>query len=181
MLLCLPSPVSGPQQLVLNMVHLPLTAIALFFSAADRNIRTISTEKNGNVVATRDMVWYGTWCYALRFLIPMVSLLAAHSLALEEITARCEGQDCRGQVSAVTDVNMTFLTAHILLVSLSFVSRTDHLWNLKPRRSWPLLVAGSALMAAQLLYLLISLWVAGGAVPALMWIIYRPENRTQIQ
>jgi hypothetical protein len=45
-LLSLPSPVSAPQQLFLNMVHLPLTAIALFFSASDRNIRNISTGKS---------------------------------------------------------------------------------------------------------------------------------------
>ena len=51
-LLCLPSPVSGPQQLVLNMVHLPLTAIALFFSAADRNIRNISTGKTETTFLT---------------------------------------------------------------------------------------------------------------------------------
>jgi hypothetical protein len=42
-LLSLPSPLSAAQQLFLNMVHLPLTAIALFFSASDRNIRNIST------------------------------------------------------------------------------------------------------------------------------------------
>lgn len=41
--LSLPSPLSAPQQLFLNIVHLPLTAIALFFSASDRNIRNIST------------------------------------------------------------------------------------------------------------------------------------------
>jgi hypothetical protein len=132
------------------------------------------TGKNGNVVATRDMVWYGIWCYALRFLIPLVSLVAAHALAIREISVNCsDGPDCAAQVSAVTDVNMTFLTGHILLVSLSFVSRTDHLWRLKPGRSWPILLAGSALLAAQALYLLLSLAVRGASVPTLTWIIYR--------
>jgi hypothetical protein len=67
---------------------------------------------------------------------------------------------------------MTALTAHILLVSLSFVSRTDHLWNLKPRKSWPILVAGSAILGAQALFLLVSLAVSEVSVPALAWIIY---------
>ena len=128
------------------------------------------------MVATWDMVWYGIWCYALRFLIPMVCLVVAHSLALHQIAASCHTPAdpfaCRRQVGAVSDVNMTFLTGHLLLVSLSFVSRTDHLWNLKPRRSWPILVAGSAILAAQVLYLLLSLAMSGATVPALAWITY---------
>jgi hypothetical protein len=125
------------------------------------------------------MVWYGIWCYALRFLIPLVSLLVAHSLALQQIRAMCveEGSGggaaaCRAHLSALTRLNMTALTAHILLVSLSFVSRTDHLWNLKPRKSWPILVAGSAILGAQALFLLVSLAVSEVSVPALAWIIY---------
>jgi hypothetical protein len=128
------------------------------------------------------MVWYGIWCYALRFLIPLAALLAAHSLALQELALTCaqnaeERHSCLGLLAIVTDINMTFVTAHILLVSLSFVSRTDHLWNLKPRRSWPLLVAGTAILAVQALYLLIRLLVNGDApVPPVVWIIYRKEN-----
>lgn len=43
LVLALPSPLSAPQQLLINIVYIPLLATALFFSSSDRNLRNIST------------------------------------------------------------------------------------------------------------------------------------------
>lgn len=72
------------------------------------------------------------------------------------------------------DVNLTFISILLVLISLSFVSRTDQIWRLKPRRSWQILAAGAVIAAVQCLYLglRLALVAGGGCISPLTWMFY---------
>jgi len=172
LILALPSPVSALQQVLLNVVYLPLLATALFFSAWDRNIRNISTGKNGEISLTREILWYAVWCYASRFITPLLFTLAAHFASIFHILKVCR-DDCQRGLSLLEDVNTTFISVLLILISLSFVSRTDQIWRLKPRKSWQIIAAGLGIATIQLTYLIIQLVLHGSKyISVLTWILY---------
>jgi len=157
LLLMLPSPLSPPQMLVLSSLYLPILGTASFFSAHDINIRNISTGKNSPIRVNRATLCHTIWCYGLRFLPALVSTTLAHLLSILHLQAQCTDQaNCSTllttKLSFLTDINMTFITVSIVLASLSYVSRTDHLWQYKPRRSWHILTTSLIVVLVQLLY-----------------------------
>jgi len=162
LLIMLPSPLSPPQMLVLSSLYLPLLATASFFSAHDTNIRNISTGKNSPIMFTRATLCHTLWCYGLRFLPALVSTSLAHLLSILHLQTLCTDQvDCSNflatKLSFLTDTNMTFVTISVVLASLSYVSRTDHMWQYKPRRSWHILITSLVVVVVQLLYFTIRL------------------------
>jgi len=177
LVLALPSPVSVLQQMLVSMLYLPVLSTALFFSTYDRNIRNISTGKNSELKISRDIVWYSIWCYCGRFVIPLLGALTAHIVSVFNMLGTCSSSglpgQCDGGLSVLQDINFTFTTILILLVSFTFVSRTDQIWKLKPRRSWHILCASLCIMLAQVIYLTIKLVTYGSSgISVLTWIVY---------
>eukprot|EP00088_Acartia_fossae_P036602 TRINITY_DN3780_c0_g1_i10.p1 TRINITY_DN3780_c0_g1~~TRINITY_DN3780_c0_g1_i10.p1 ORF type:complete len:1258 (-),score=324.01 TRINITY_DN3780_c0_g1_i10:602-4375(-) len=178
LLLALPSPLSVLQQLLVSLLYLPILSTALFFSTYDRNIRNISTGKNNELKISREILCYSIWCYSGRFVIPLLSALTAHMITVSNILPTCSStaaasSHCSIAFSVLQDVNCTFITLLIILISLTFVSRTDQIWKLKPRKSWHILCAGLAITLAQFVYLMMKLAVYGAAhISVLTWILY---------
>merc|ERR1711892_425051 len=162
LLVLLPSSLSPPQMLVLSSLYLPLLATASFFSAHDSNIRNISTGKNSPIMFNRTTLCHTLWCYGLRFLPALVSTTTAHLLSILHLQTLCTDQvDCSAflvdKLSFLTDTNMTFVTISVVLASLSYVSRTDYLWQYKLWRSWHIMVASLVVVTVQVLYLMVRL------------------------
>ena len=157
-LLLLPCPLTPPQMLVLSSLYLPALATAAFYSSYDGNISNISTGKNIPMVFSSSSLWYCLWCYALRFVLAYLALLLSHLLSVLHLGAGCDDQDqhCYDHISQdlslVTDTNMTATTLYLLGISLSFLSRTDHLCQLKLRRSSHILITALVIVLLQTVY-----------------------------
>jgi len=157
-LLLLPSPITPSQMLVLSSLYIPSLATAAFYSSYDGNISNMfSTGKNVPIVLSSSSLWYCLWCYALRFLLAFISLVLSHLLSVLHLESRCkEGEPCypliAEDISLVTDANMTFTTLYLLVIAFSFLSRTDHLCQLKLRRSSHILVVSLVIVVLQSLY-----------------------------
>ena len=73
----------------------------------------------------------------------------------------------------LSDVNTTFITVHLLLISCSFVSRTDQIWKLKPRKSWQIILTGTVILTAQVVHMIVRLVTSGAKYISLFtWILY---------
>jgi len=184
--ICLPSPISPSQMLLLVTVYLPLLAAANVMSARDGNMRSISTGKNCKVEASRAMVRYVLWCYGLRFLPALAAITIANFLCVfnydkvNEVVVQGENQtivtdgdsekDDR-RVEDIQCINMTFLTVYIALSALTFISRTSQLWQVKLRRSWQMLLVCSLLVVVQCVYLAACPGVTA-IVPIPAWLVY---------
>ena len=99
------------------------------------------------------------WCYGLRFLPALVSTTTAHLLTILHLQTLCTDQaNCSSfltnKLSFLTDANMTFVTISLVITSLSYVSRTDHLWQYKVWRSWHIMAASLVVVLVQLFYFL---------------------------
>ena len=157
-LLLLPCPLTPPQMLVLSSLYLPALATAAFYSSYDGNISNISTGKNIPMVFSSSSLWYCLWCYALRFVLAYLALLLSHLLSVLHLGAGCDDEDqyCYDHISQdlslVTDTNMTATTLYLLGISLSFLSRTDHLCQLKLRRSSHILITALVIVLLQAVY-----------------------------
>ena len=156
-LLLLPSPLTPSQMLVLSSLYIPSLATAAFTSSYDGNISNISTGKNVPIVLSSSSLWSCLWCYALRFVLAFISLLLSQLLSVLHLEAQCGEEDTcypliADDISLVTDANMTFTTLYLLCISFSFLSRTDHLCQLKLRRSSHILVVALVIVALQSLY-----------------------------
>jgi len=172
LVLAIPSPLSAPQQLLINLVYLPLLSTGLFFSTADRNIRNMSTGKNADVKLRKAPLWYSVWNYAFRFLVPLLAVLTSHLISVFHILQSCDN-DCEHGFSVLQDVNTTFISIFILLVCISFVSRTDQIWKLKPQKSYQIIAIGLTIVFLQTVYLSCSLAMNGAStVSVFTWVLY---------
>ena len=178
------SPLSPPQMLVITSVYIPLLATASFFSAHDSNISNISTGKNKNTFLNRSTLWQSVWCYGMRFSMAFIAVFLSHLFSLLHLKSQCQPDtQCfdtiQEKLSFVTDANMTFLTFYLVCISFSFVSRTDHLWKYRLKRSWHIGLVALLIVVLQSLYFLLKclevnveeclpLWswiILGGCIP----------------
>ena len=84
----------------------------------------------------------------------------------------CE-KECTVGLFVLQDVNSTFITFYLILISLTFVSRTDQLWKLKPRKSWQILVTGLCISVLQIIYLTVNLVLYGAKyISVFTWSLY---------
>lgn len=182
--ICLPSPISPSQMLLIITVYLPALATANVMSARDGNMRSISTGKNCKVEASWAMVRYVSWCYGLRFLPALAAITLANFLCVfhysdvvvkgvksDNETNVTDGIEEGRSVEDIQCINMTFLTVYIALSALTFVSRTSQLWQLKLRRSWQMLLVCGLLVGVQCIYLAACPGV-GALVPIAGWLVY---------
>ena len=154
------SPLSPPQMLVITSVYIPLLATASFFSAHDSNISNISTGKNKNTFLNRSTLWQSVWCYGMRFSMAFIAVFLSHLFSLLHLKSQCQPDtQCfdtiQEKLSFVTDANMTFLTFYLVCISFSFVSRTDHLWKYRLKRSWHIGLVALLIVVLQSLYFLL--------------------------
>ena len=146
--------------LVITSVYIPLLATASFFSAHDSNISNISTGKNKNTFLNRSTLWQSVWCYGMRFSMAFIAVFLSHLFSLLHLKAQCQPDtQCfdtiQEKLSFVTDANMTFLTLYLVCISFSFVSRTDHLWKYRLKRSWHIGLVALLIVVLQSLYFLL--------------------------
>eukprot|EP00090_Calanus_glacialis_P019255 TRINITY_DN29614_c0_g1_i1.p1 TRINITY_DN29614_c0_g1~~TRINITY_DN29614_c0_g1_i1.p1 ORF type:complete len:772 (+),score=223.53 TRINITY_DN29614_c0_g1_i1:108-2318(+) len=178
LLLMLPSSLSPPQMLVISCLYLPLLATASFFSAHDGNIRNISTGKNSPIMCSRATLCHTLWCYGLRFLPALVSTTTAHLLSVLHLQTLCIDQvNCsvflKDKLSFLIDTNMTFVTFSVVLASLSYVSRTDHLWQYKLWRSWHIMVTSLVVVMVQVFYFMVRMFPDNlDTLPVWAWVIH---------
>ena len=178
LLLMLPSSLSPPQMLVISCLYLPLLATASFFSAHDGNIRNISTGKNSPIMCSRATLCHTLWCYGLRFLPALVSTTTAHLLSVLHLQTLCIDQvNCsvflKDKLSFLIDTNMTFVTFSVVLASLSYVSRTDHLWQYKLWRSWHIMVTSLVVVMVQVFYFMVRMVPDNlDTLPVWAWVIH---------
>jgi len=196
--ICLPSPVSPSQMLLLVTAYLPALSAANVMSARDSNMRSISTGKNCKVEMSRVMIRYVVWCYGLRFLPALAAITLANFLCVfhyadivnsdvksdevlfkgvvhsNNVTVTDVEEDSSNEVDVgeINNVNMTFLTIYITLTALTFVSRTAQLWQLKVRRSWQMMLVCALLVVGQLGYLAATGGFASLVVPISAWLVY---------
>ena len=178
LLILLPSPLSPPQMLVITLFYIPLLSTASFFSAYDSNISNISTGKNKNVFFSKSTFWHSVWCYGMRFQIAFIAVFLSHILSMLHLNSSClDESQCFKKIAAnfsfVTDTNMTFLTFYLVCISFSFVSRTDHLWQYRIKRSWHIAVVASLILVMQSGYFLLKCLHINvlDSVPLLSWVI----------
>ena len=179
--LSLPSPLTPPQMLIITSFYIPLLSTASFFSAYDSNISNISTGKNKSILFNKSSLWLSIWCYGSRFLIAFLAVSLSHFLSILELSSRCketrEDKSCYETVQAelyfITDTNMTFLVLYLVCTSFSFVSRTDHIWQYKIKRSWHICLVSGVIILLQSLYFLFSFLDVETfkSVPMWSWII----------
>ena len=179
--LSLPSPLTPPQMLIITSFYIPLLSTASFFSAYDSNISNISTGKNKSILFNKSSLWLSIWCYGSRFLIAFLAVSLSHFLSILELSSRCketrEDKSCYETVQAelnfITDTNMTFLVLYLVCTSFSFVSRTDHIWQYKIKRSWHICLVSGVIILLQSLYFLFSFFDVETfkSVPMWSWII----------
>ena len=163
--LSLPSPLTPPQMLIITSFYIPLLSTASFFSAYDSNISNISTGKNKNILFNKSSLWLSIWCYGSRFLIAFLAVSLSHFLSILELSSRCktkrEDTSCyetvHDQLNVITDTNMMFLVLYLVCTSFSFVSRTDHIWQYKIKRSWHICLVSGVIILVQSLYFLFSI------------------------
>ena len=168
-LLLLPSPLTPAQLLVFTTVYIPMISTATFFSAYDNNISNMSTGKNNNILINKKIFLRSLWCYGLRFIMAFLAITISHLLSIMSLTPQDKSQksscgdkmcfnDIELQLSFINDTNMTFLTFYILLTSISFVSRTDHIWRYKFKRSWHIGLVSLFIATVQIIYYFLQCW-----------------------
>ena len=179
--LSLPSPLTPPQMLIITSFYTPLLSTASFFSAYDSNISNISTGKNKSILFNKSSLLLSIWCYGSRFLIAFLAVSLTHFLAILNLSSRCktrqEDKSCyetiQDELNFITDTNMTFLVLYLVCTSFSFVSRTDHIWQYKIKRSWHICLVSSIIILLQSLYFFFSFLNVEflTSVPIWSWII----------
>ena len=191
-LLLLPSPLTPGQVLLLTTLTIPALTTATFFSAYDNNISSMSTGKNRNIFFNKDTVWHSVWCYGLRFIIPLLAVSLSHLLSIlslkhhqisdedpDEDDDICPDPDqlcydgVKESLSIISDLNMTFITIYLTLTAVSFVSRTDHIWRYKPKRSWHIFAVSFLILSMQVIYFIVVSHNSGiHSVPFWSWLIH---------
>ena len=164
LLLSLPSPLTPPQMLIITSFYIPLLSTASFFSAYDSNISNISTGKNKRILFNKSSLWLSIWCYGSRFLIAFLAVSLSHFLSILELSSKCKTrqeetscyQTVQDELCFITDTNMTFLVIYLVCTSFSFVSRTDHIWQYKLKRSWHIYLVSAVIILLQSLYFFFS-------------------------
>merc|ERR1719341_144064 len=111
----------------------------------------MSTGKNADVKLRKAPLWYSVWNYAFRFLVPLLAVLTSHLISVFHILQSCDN-DCERGFSVLQDVNTTFISIFILLVCISFVSRTDQIWKLKPQKSYQIIAIGLTIVFSKSVY-----------------------------
>lgn len=181
-LLMLPSPLSPAQLLVITTIYIPMITTATFFSAFDNNISNMSTGKNNNILINKKIFIQSFWCYGLRFIMAFVSITFSHLLSIlnlrQIVKSSCGDKVCfndaEHHLSFISDTNMSFLTLYILLTTISFMSRTDHIWRYKIKRSWHIGVVSIIVASLQTIYYALQIWnntILLETVPLWSWVI----------
>jgi len=68
---------------------------------------------------------------------------------------------------------MTFVTISVILTSLSYVSRTDHIWQYKFLRSWHTMVTSLVVVVVQMIYFIVQLVPTHlHTLPVWAWVIH---------
>ena len=117
--LTLPVFLSPGQTLWLTILVIPMLSMSLLGpNAPDKDVMNISTGKN-QVIVEKDSIKYSLFKYGLKFAPTLSILILAQGLAAE-------------QNSAQDHLNLVMAVIYLMAISLSFLFRGQHLWQMHP-------------------------------------------------
>lgn len=179
----LPPPLSGLQILWQTLVVVPLISIALIGTPADKNLMKTITGKRGNVNVVKDMVlpyvvqFFPTFCLNSLFISICVFPCLLYSFCNQIVAPPHKCKYFFGAVTAnltspwngwygefkggfffVQDLILFYVTLSFLVLSLSFVHRSNLVWQRLPTRNKPWCLCVFVTILLQLLFTICSLY-----------------------
>uniref|UniRef100_A0A3B4B5V4 Uncharacterized protein n=1 Tax=Periophthalmus magnuspinnatus TaxID=409849 RepID=A0A3B4B5V4_9GOBI len=153
----LPPPVNTTDILWVSCFSCPLLSVSLLGKPPDSSVMTVATGKNLNAIPKKTQNYF-LGCFLLKFGLSVCACLLAFGFTLQEVcsisnmglldnsTANCssiftvsssaEAPDWFGQLSSslllTQKVMAAFLVLHTVVISLSYVHRSQSLWRKSP-------------------------------------------------
>uniref|UniRef100_A0A7N8WX88 Transmembrane protein 94 n=1 Tax=Mastacembelus armatus TaxID=205130 RepID=A0A7N8WX88_9TELE len=158
----LPPPMNTTDILWLSCFSCPLLSVSLLGKPPDSSVMTVATGKNLDSIPRKTQNYF-LGCFLLKFGVTVCSFLLAFGFTLQEMFTICSDRLCKSYSSneaphwfselsngllLTQKVMAVFLVLHTVVISLSYVHRSQPLWRRNPfSNTWWCLIVPVVLLS----------------------------------